>query len=275
MTEKTAIHWSSVAPQFRRNVLAAPVAILILALVTSITVESSDKPSATVTDGGGATDVGKKSDLKVGSLRVNKVLILGNSVAVHGPAPHIGWTGDWGMAASAREKDFAHRFVDRIAAAAGGVPELRVKNIADFERKPLEYDLQAALKSELEFAADVVVVAIGQNAPELSTEEEKDVYRKTFANLLAELKRHGQPVLFVRGEFWPQAVKNEIMKQVCEATGGVYVDIDAPARDEANLARSERTIEHAGVAGHPGDKGMQVIADGLWKALEKRARSDK
>ena len=40
-----------------------------------------------------------------------RVLVYGNSIALHGPKPDIGWTNDWGMAASARGKDFAHLVV--------------------------------------------------------------------------------------------------------------------------------------------------------------------
>jgi hypothetical protein len=34
------------------------------------------------------------------------------------------------------------------------------------------------------------------------------------------------------------------------------------------LTRAERKFEHAGVANHPGDKGMQAIADALLKAIK-------
>ena len=36
-----------------------------------------------------------------------RVLFVGNSITLHGPRPQIGWTNNWGMAASARDKDYA------------------------------------------------------------------------------------------------------------------------------------------------------------------------
>ena len=57
----------------------------------------------------------------------------------------------------------------------------------------------------------------------------------------------------------------------CLDAGGTFVDISALGKVEANFARSEQKFEHAGVAGHPGDKGMQALADELWKAIQQRA----
>lgn len=210
-------------------------------------------------------------ELRVGALRVDRVLFLGNSITLHGPAPKIGWTGNWGMAASAVEKDYVHLLTAQIAKTAGGMPAVKVKNIADFERNLDAYNLAEGLKDELEFQADLVIVAIGENSAALTTDEAKLRFSTSFAKLFAELKRHGNPTLIVRSQFWADSAKDERMKQACLDVGGVFVEISQLGADETNFARSERKFEHAGVAGHPGDKGMQALADELWKAIQKQA----
>lgn len=201
-------------------------------------------------------------------LQVGKILFLGNSITLHGPAPAIGWEGNWGMAASTQEKDYVHLLLAQIAKSADGKPTAMVKNIADFERRLDGFNVNEGLKQELEYEADLIVIAIGENVPELSTDEAKAKFRTAFDGLLTELKQHGRPTLFVRSSFWANPTKDEIMKNACENAKGVFVDIGKLGSDEANYARSERKLEHAGVAGHPGDKGMLAIADKLWSAIK-------
>jgi hypothetical protein len=115
------------------------------------------------------TSAQKPEDLRVGTLRIGKVLFLGNSNTLHGPAPEIGWKGNWGMAASAQDKDYTHLLIDRISKTAGGKPQVVVKNIADFERRLGEYNLRDELKQELAFEADVIIIALGENASPVKT----------------------------------------------------------------------------------------------------------
>lgn len=63
-----------------------------------------------------------------------KVLFLGNSITLHGSLPKIGWTNVWGMAASAAEKDYVHLVTCGIEAKTGRKADLRIRNLADFER---------------------------------------------------------------------------------------------------------------------------------------------
>ena len=72
-------------------------------------------------------------------------MTLGNSITLHGPLESIGWTGNWGMAASEESKDYVHLLTKQIAEAAQGSPETMVQNIADFERNYAAYDIPATL----------------------------------------------------------------------------------------------------------------------------------
>jgi hypothetical protein len=211
--------------------------------------------------------------LKVGNLRVARILFLGNSITLHGPAPEIGWTGDWGMAASARDKDYVHQLLDRISKATGGTPKVMIRNIADFERKLIDFNIREALKEELAFEAEVVILAIGENASSPKTDEARKQFADALSDLLAQLSRHGRPKLFVRSQFWPDAEKDRLLKKASGDVGGVFVDLGKLGTDPANFARSERPIEHAGVGGHPGDRGMAAIADELWRAMKQEGQA--
>lgn len=206
--------------------------------------------------------------LRVGKLPVGKILFLGNSITLHGPAPQIGWRDNWGMAASAEDRDYVHQLLARIAKASGGTPRSRVRNIADFERTLADFKLLEQLKDELAFEADVVIVAIGENAAAIKTDTDRQRFTTAMDDLLAEVKRHGQPKIFVRSQFWPDAEKDRLLKAACDKAGGVFVDISKLGADPANAASAERKFDHAGVASHPGDKGMAAIAEHLWLAIQ-------
>lgn len=207
----------------------------------------------------------------IGNLAAGKVLYLGNSITLHDPAPAIGWTGNWGMAASAKEKDYVHLLTAEIAKSTGTKPEIKVRNIADFERGYGSFNIEKDLKDELHFQADLVIVAIGENVAELANDEARDKFAVAFAKLLSILKEHGQPTIFVRSSFWPHEIKDGILRKASADAEITFVDIAKLGRDQSNAASSERKIEHAGVAGHPGDKGMKAIADELFAAMRRKA----
>lgn len=50
-----------------------------------------------------------------------KVLFIGNSITNHRPAPEIGWFGNYGMAASAKEKDYVHVAASLLDVPLGGI----------------------------------------------------------------------------------------------------------------------------------------------------------
>ncbi len=197
----------------------------------------------------------------------SKVLFLGNSITKHGPKADIDWSGNWGMAASAEANDYVHLVTKALKAKAGAAPEVMVKNIADFERAYSGYDVAAKMKDAIEFKADLIILAIGENVPGLKTAEDKTKLQASVTALLSALKGERKPTILVRSCFWANAAKDEVLQQACTAVGGIYVNISSLSKDEANYGRSERPFKHAGVANHPGDKGMDAIAAALVKAL--------
>jgi alpha-galactosidase len=198
-----------------------------------------------------------------------KVLFLGNSITKHGPKADIDWSGNWGMAASAESKDYVHVFTKSLSDKQGRALEILVKNIAEFERSHQGYDFATKLKEAIDFQADLIVLAIGENVPALKTPEEKAKLQEAVTKLLTELKGDRKPTILVRSCFWANAAKDEALHGASDAVGGIYVDISALAKDKSLYGRAEREFKHAGVANHPGDKGMAAIAAELMKALAK------
>ena len=206
---------------------------------------------------------------------VRKILFLGNSITKHGPAPAIGWTGNWGMAASAQEKDFVHLLTSSLAQTMKVAPEVRIENIATFERQYATYDIDSKLKADFAFGADLVILAIGENVPSLKTDEQKTQFADSLNRLLSRLQASSHPTIIVRSCFWPNQAKDRILRQACQSVGGTFVDIGHLSKDETNYARAERDFKHKGVAAHPGDRGMQAIADAILEAVQSQMRPQK
>ena len=197
-----------------------------------------------------------------------RILFLGNSITLHPPKADIGWTGNWGMAASAEDKDYVHLLLGRFAAAAGGkLPESKVENIADFERGYATLEIAERFHEAAAFKADTVILCIGENVPELQTQTDRDRFKTAVKQLLAVVKGDGSPAIYVRGSFWPNKPKDVALQEVCGECGGTFVDISRLSSDPRHYARSERTISHDGVAIHPGDAGMAAIAEAIWTAI--------
>ena len=201
---------------------------------------------------------------------IRKILFLGNSITLHGPKADIGWTGNWGMAASAEDKDYVHLVASAIARHAGSTPQIMVRNIADFERSYATHDVDGQMKDLFAFDPDLVVLAIGENVPALGSEDAKAKFKAGVLKILkcALTKRH--PLVVVRSCFWADAAKDEMLRQACEEADAIFVNAGPLGSEAANAARSERTIAHGGVAGHPGDKGMKALADAIVQAVLKR-----
>jgi lysophospholipase L1-like esterase len=219
---------------------------------------------------GETAESGEKAEGVIGQTAIGKVLFLGNSITLHGPLESIGWSGNWGMAASEQSNDYVHLLTKHIADASHKQPEIMVRNIADFERDYQNFDIQKNLEAAIAFEADLIIIAIGENVSSLATEKDEQDYEAAVTALLHALHAKKMRACFVRSTFWSDAAKDKALSRACDATGATFVNLGKLDADETHFANSERHIEHAGVGRHPGDKGMKAIADGLWSAIEKK-----
>jgi alpha-galactosidase len=198
----------------------------------------------------------------------SRILFVGNSITYHGSASKVGWLGTWGMAASTMEKDYVHRVLDSLTVAADK-PMHMIANAVPFEKGYAAFNVAANYRAQIAFDPNIIIVALGENVPTLTTPKEKAAFKSAFQKLLqALMKGEGEHRLFVRSCFWRNEVKDEILESVCNSLGGVFVDISQLGQNTDNYARSERDFSNKGVGNHPGDKGMQAIADAIVEAIK-------
>lgn len=190
---------------------------------------------------------------------ISSVTIFGNSIVAHDPAPDIGWTGDWGMAASCRDSDFVHILKKEIGHLG---PETQVAwgNLAAFEREWDTYDLSQLDKYG---KSDLIIVKISENVQYQEGMETRFTTR--YDELIRKLSGPQTAVIIAEG-FWPTPV-NDIIRRYASAHGYPFVALsDLFANDKTNAAIG--LFENEGVANHPSDKGMRNIAARILETLK-------
>lgn len=184
-----------------------------------------------------------------------RVLFIGNSITRHGIAPQIGWTHDWGMAASALENDYVHIIAAQLRKQYGEI-QYYIAQIANWERTFWQYEmLEEQYKDARLFQADIVIVRIGENA-NIEAMAEHD-FAAAFDYMIQYFTKPGAKVI-VTDMFWRAPALDEATRRVAEAHGYQFVSINDLGDDPAMKAIG--LFEHAGVAAHPCDKGMAEIA---------------
>jgi hypothetical protein len=199
---------------------------------------------------------------------IKKVLILGNSIVAHDPSPAIGWNASWGMAASVADSDFVSVLTSHIHLKQKDA-EVRRQNISVFENYYTDYDL-TQLKPFRDIQPDMLIIKIAENVKD-STAIANDFighYRK----LIDYLDPDNKAIKVLVDGFWTNHHVNGIVKQLAEERGYDFVPISGLSADKTNMALGK--FEHVGVASHPSDKGMRLIAGAIWNTIFKYFKID-
>ncbi|WDF55396.1 SGNH/GDSL hydrolase family protein [Mucilaginibacter sp. KACC 22063] len=205
----------------------------------------------------------QKSEIKpvVKSTAFSNVVILGNSITYSQQNLSIGWMGNWGMAASVPEKDYVHLLAAHFKAENANC-SIQSTNISGFELGYNTYDLDANLKAYRYSKPDLLILRIGEN---VQSTFDSVAFAKRYQALINYMKV-GNPDLKVlaAGSFWPdRGYVNTIMSRYTP-----YISLEFLGRDISNYAFDLQNVD-ASVQGHPGDKGMQKMADTIWATVKK------
>lgn len=191
-----------------------------------------------------------------------RYLFVGNSITKHGVSTKIGWTHDWGMAASAAEKDYVHLLAAKIREKEPDAAFCLCQS-AEWERNYRDpAPVLHLFETARDFRADVIVMRIVKNCP--YKDFEADVFERTYPEFISFLNPTGKAQILLTTGFWKHPGDPSIQK-IAAQKGYPCVDLHQLGEDPAMKALG--LFEHNGVANHPGDAGMRAIADLIFAAL--------
>lgn len=194
-----------------------------------------------------------------------RILFLGNSITRHAPAPGLGWYGDWGMAASARQNDYVHMLV-ALMNGIGIKCGYCIANLSEWERSCDISLLHGKYKSAIEYPADIAVIRLGENARLFDRIEQ---FEESYTYLAGKLAAGGKTVICT-DLFWEHAAFDTFVKKLAGEKNYYFVQIHDLGSDDTMKAVGK--FENVGVAVHPGDRGMEQIAHRLFDTIKQTLR---
>lgn len=191
-----------------------------------------------------------------------RVLFFGNSITRHGVKEDIGWHHDWGMAASAKEKDYVHLVLSEIRKTHPDASACICQG-ADWERNyPQGISCLEKFKAARDFSADIIVIRVIENCNH--KEFDREVFLCEYKNMIDHFNPTGKAKVVVTTSFWIHPLDEQI-RQAAQECGYGVAELGVLGEDDKNKAIG--LFEHEGVANHPGDEGMKAIADAILEKL--------
>lgn len=209
---------------------------------------------------------GISSDNKVQSVRnppIKKVLILGNSITFHSKDASLGWSGNWGMAASARDKDYVHLLRADMQKYNPTVDVYARNIVSVYEKKFWQFDT-ADFEANKAYMPDMIILTIGENIQDPLAV--KYPLGESIEKLINFLKGDRDIPVCLVGSFWYSKYVTNIIKETAQKNGWIYVSLDGLFDDQSNNAL--KSFSNRGVGRHPSDDGMKQIESRIWSGVK-------
>ena len=189
-----------------------------------------------------------------------RILFAGNSITKHAPLPSVGWDRDCGMAASSIEKDYVHLILKRIMEKYDKNVSYCIAQMAEYARTFFDHTPDYDYEEARKFDADLILMFYGANVAK--TYDTMENPPKTFETAYEDMRNYlasPKTVVYHSMGFYIRPVLDAAKVAVAEKYGDEFIDIT----DIRELPESH------GQFNHPGDLGMQMLADRFFEAIEK------
>lgn len=187
-----------------------------------------------------------------------RVLFVGNSITKHAPKPEVGWNRDCGMCASSLEKDYVHLMQAEILKSHPKA-EFAILQVAGYEWEFFKMSPADRYELARQFAADIIIMFFGANVDKQydTMENPPKTFRRAVEDLRNYLNPDNKAVVAISQGFYIRPVLDAEKKAVADQYGDIFINLeDIRNREDA----------HGGF-NHPGDLGMQLIADRFMEAI--------
>lgn len=191
-----------------------------------------------------------------------RIMFVGNSITKHDVLPEIGWNESYGMAASQKENDYVHLLMKKVDEKADAA--YCICQVAQWERnyKNGEKELPE-FEEARDFEADLIVMRAVENCPE--DEFDGEEFKNEYKRLIQYLDKTGKAKVIITTSFWRHIADNAIVETALDMSYPYLYFGDMGERDEMMAIG---LFEHKGVQIHPGDRGMEEIAERIWSVMK-------
>lgn len=194
------------------------------------------------------------------------VLFVGNSITRHAPSEEIGWLYDWGMAASREENDYVHVLVKKLDEKFGKI-NYCTACLGDWEREYFNDDIISKWEKAKDFKADIIVVRFGENVWGPIREHLDDVPLYPHVDkLIKYFSCEKTKQVIITDLFWAFEGIDKVMREIAHNNNYEFVHISDISETDENKALG--LFWHSGVALHPNDKGMKIIAERIFEKIK-------
>ncbi|EPQ3347134.1 hypothetical protein P7U51_004469 [Citrobacter freundii] len=189
------------------------------------------------------------------------IAFIGNSITRHAPNKELDWSGDWGMGASKKENDYAHRTATMLGVSQS---KIYTRNLYPFETSA---DSVVGIIDSLETLlskSKTIVVQLSENVSATGNGGVKQ-FKKSYSKLISSIPKGKN--IFCISSFWKSDETDNVIKSVCNKYGGKYVFIGDIYQNQFAHQNSV-LFTNQGVQVHPNDYSMNLIAERLSEKMK-------